>query len=100
MLFVLHCKDGPDGTKLRHEHRPAHLKYLDDAGDRVKLAGPLLSGGEDGKPIGRLIVVDAASEAAVKLFAETDPYAKAGVFESVTIHPFRPSKGVWPGAGA
>ncbi|RMB00563.1 YciI family protein [Eilatimonas milleporae] len=95
MLYTLFCYDGPDGGAIRARVRDEHLAYLRDAGTRVKLAGPLLCPGDDPKPIGSMILIDAASEAAVKLFAENDPYARAGVFERVDIHPWRPVLGDW-----
>ncbi|GHF13080.1 hypothetical protein GCM10017044_03830 [Kordiimonas sediminis] len=95
MLFTLICKDKPNSLQLRMDSRPAHLRYIADAGERVKLAGPLLSPGDDPKPIGSMIIIDAASETAVKLFAENDPYASAGLFASVEIHPWKGAVGAW-----
>ena len=97
MIFAISCFDGPDGKALRAEHRPAHLAYLKGAGARVLLAGPLQSTDEDGQPLGSLIIIDAASQAAVKLFAENDPYAQAGVFSNVEIRPYKPVLGSWMG---
>ena len=95
MLFAIYAFDGPNGAAIRAKTRPAHLQYLKDAGSRIKLVGPITEGGEGGKPVGTLVVIDAASEAAVKLFAENDPYAHAGVFERVDIHPFKAVMGAW-----
>lgn len=95
MLFAIIAKDKPNSLDIRMETRPAHLAYLSDAGDRLKFAGPILSPGEDPKPIGSIIVLDAASEAAVKLFAENDPYEAAGLFENVEIHPWIAAVGEW-----
>jgi len=95
MLFAILCFDKPDGLSVRQATRPLHLEYLSDAGDRVKLAGPLLGPGDDGTPIGSMIVIDAASEAAVQLFASNDPYATAGLFERVEIHPWVRGMGTW-----
>lgn len=106
MLFILICKDKPDSVDVRKAHRPAHLQYLKDAGDRIKLAGPTLTPentSDEGSmspqpspmPTGSLIILDADSEGAVKLFAEYDPYNQAGLFESVTIQPWTAAAGVW-----
>ena len=52
------------------------------------LAGPLLS--DDGeRPLGSLLIMEFDDRSQVQAFAEGDPYAKAGLFESVTIRPFR-----------
>jgi uncharacterized protein YciI len=43
----------------------------------------------EGQPCGSLLVVEAADRAAAEAFAAADPYAKAGLFESVVVRPFR-----------
>ncbi|UTW55298.1 YciI family protein [Kordiimonas sp. SCSIO 12610] len=95
MLFMVLCYDKPNSVNLRMETRPAHLSYLQDAGERVKIAGPLMSAGETPEPIGSLIVIDGASEMAVKLFAENDPYNTAGLFERVEIMEWKAGLGAW-----
>ena len=43
----------------------------------------------DGKPRGSLLILDVADRAEAEAFAAGDPYAKAGLFESAVIRPFR-----------
>ncbi|MFQ5347931.1 MAG: YciI family protein [Rhodothalassiaceae bacterium] len=93
--IIAHDKDG--GRAIRATARQAHLDYLADAGERLKLAGPLRDAEE--KPIGSLIVIDAASETAARLFAENDPYAQAGLFARVEIHSFAALLGRWAHSG-
>jgi len=95
MLFMILAHDKADSVDLRMEMRPAHIAYISDAGERLKFAGPILSSGEDPQPIGSLIVLDAASEAAVQLFADNDPYATAGLFEKVEIRYWKGMIGDW-----
>jgi uncharacterized protein YciI len=95
MLFMILAYDKPDSLDLRMASRPAHLKYLERAGDRIKLGGPILSPGEDPKPVGSMILIDAASEGAVRLFADNDPYATAGLFAKVEIRPWKAVVGAW-----
>jgi uncharacterized protein YciI len=95
MLFMILAHDKPDSVDLRMKTRPSHVEYLKDAGDRMKLAGPIMSPGDDPKPIGSMIVIDAASEAAVQLFADNDPYATAGLFETVEIRHWNCALGDW-----
>ncbi|MBV1900625.1 MAG: YciI family protein [Kordiimonadaceae bacterium] len=95
MLFVILAVDKPDSVDLRMATRAAHLEYVSGAGDRLKVAGPFLSPGDDPKPIGSMIVIDAASEAAVQLFADNDPYVHAGLFQSVDIRPWKAAVGAW-----
>lgn len=88
MIFALICKDRPGKLEVRLANRPAHLDYLaglNEAG-RLKFAGPLL--GDDGKPLGSLVAVEADDRTAAEAIASGDPYAEAGLFESVEIHPW------------
>jgi uncharacterized protein len=88
MNFALYCVDKAGHGHVRAENRPAHLDYLKGRQDRIVLAGPLL--GDDGQQVlGSLIVVEAEDRAAAEAFAAGDPYAKAGLFESVTIKAFK-----------
>lgn len=95
MLFIILAHDKPDSLSLRMETRAKHLRYLADAGDRIKVAGPILSPGDDPKPVGSMIVLDAASEGAAQLFASNDPYASVGLFETVEIKPWNAAVGAW-----
>ncbi len=88
MLFVIHAVDKPGGMDLRAKTRPTHLDYLTAAGATVLAAGPTLS--EDGAAMtGSVLIVEAADRAAAEAFARNDPYAKAGLFASTTIMPWR-----------
>jgi uncharacterized protein YciI len=83
MLFTIYCLDKPDALELRMATRPAHIEYLDRFNDQLVYGGPLL--GDDGKALGSLLIVEASDLAEATAFAEADPYAKAGLFQSVTI---------------
>ena len=88
MLFALICNDKPGGMEIRKAHRPEHLAYLKGLGDTLKFAGPFLD--EDGEAMtGSLIVLEAASAEDAKRVAEGDPFARAGLFASVEIRPWR-----------
>lgn len=88
MLFAIICKDKPDHLQVRLDTRPTHVDYLNglNAAGTLKFAGPFL--GEDGKPLGSLVVVEAADRTAAEAIAAGDPYAKAGLFASVEILPW------------
>lgn len=93
MLFALICKDKPeDGLARRVATRPTHLAYLESLGDKLRAAGPLLSG-EGGDPCGSLLIVEAESLEAAKAIAAADPYAAADVFASVDVMPWRQTVG-------
>ena len=87
MLFALLCTDRPGGLDLRMATRPAHLAYLEREAHRLISGGAMLD--PEGKPCGSLLVVEAADRAEAEAFAAGDPYAKAGLFESTLIRPFR-----------
>ncbi len=88
MLFAVICKDKPNSSAVRAEARPKHLAYVEAQNGAVKVAGPFLS--DDGQTmIGSLLIVEAADLAAVRAFAANDPYALAGLFQSVEIKPWR-----------
>jgi uncharacterized protein YciI len=87
MLFVLVCTDKPKSLDLRLASRPAHLAYLETYTDRIVQAGALLDA--DGRAAGSLLMIDVADAAEAAGFAEADPYARAGLFESVIIRPYR-----------
>lgn len=85
MLFALICTDKqPDGLEIRKANREAHLQFLDQLGGQMKAAGPFLDDAGE-KPIGSLVVIEAASLEEAEKIASEDPYAKAGVFEKVEI---------------
>ena len=88
MHFIIYCTDKPDSTTIRSENRDAHLEFLKNNRTSLYTAGPTLS--DDGESMnGSLLVVDFPDRAAVEAFAAADPYAKAGLFESVVIKPWK-----------
>ena len=87
MLFALICTDKPGSLDLRMSVRPDHLKHLDSLGTALKAAGPFTD--DEGKPSGSLVIIEAADRTAATAIAEADPYAKAGLFASVEIRPWK-----------
>jgi uncharacterized protein YciI len=88
MLFAIMCLDNRDALELRKANREDHLAHLRRAGDRIRLAGPMLDN-EGVNPVGSLIILEAPDYAAASAFADEDPYFRTGVFQSVTVRPFR-----------
>ncbi|MBV9841432.1 MAG: hypothetical protein JOY99_07880 [Sphingomonadaceae bacterium] len=86
-LFAIIAFDKPDAGALRAETRPAHLDHLHAIQAQVRVAGPL--DGPDGKPVGSLIVAEFAALGAAQAFADSDPYAKAGLFAKVRVSAWR-----------
>lgn len=87
MLFAVICTDSPASVDLRLSVRPEHLKFLEGLGGAVKAAGPFTD--DAGQPTGSLIVIEAGTRAAAAAIAKADPYAKAGLFASVDIRPWK-----------
>jgi uncharacterized protein len=87
MLFALLCTDKPQSVDLRMQVRPEHLKYLESLGGSLKAAGPFTT--DEGSPTGSLVIIEAADRAAAEAIAGDDPYAKAGLFASVDIKPWK-----------
>ncbi len=88
MLFAFICKDKPDSLQVRMDTRPDHVAFLNklNQAGTLKIAGPFLDG--EGKPNGSLVVVEAEDAAAAAALSAADPYAKAGLFETVEIKPW------------
>jgi uncharacterized protein YciI len=86
MLFALICTDKPASLDIRLATRPDHVAYLKSLGENLKFAGPFL--GADEKPNGSLVVIKADDRAGAEAIAANDPYAKAGLFQSVEIRPW------------
>ncbi|GGF84025.1 YciI family protein [Mameliella alba] len=82
MLIALIAHDKPGALQIRKDTRDAHLDYLKSTGV-VSQAGPLLD--DEGAMIGSLVILDVADKAAAEEWAANDPYARAGLFQSVTL---------------
>ncbi|UWR22438.1 YciI family protein [Sulfitobacter sp. S190] len=82
MLVCLMAHDKDGGLPVRMENRPAHVDYLKST-DHVHMAGPLI--GPDGEMSGSMIVLDVPDMSAAQQWADNDPYARAGLFKSVTL---------------
>lgn len=88
MHFIIHCTDKPDSAHIRANNRPAHVDFLKSHRGNLYAAGPILD--DDGEGMnGSLLIVDFPDRAAVETFAAADPYAQAGLFDSVVIKPWK-----------
>ena len=88
MFFCIFCTDKPGAASIRAENRPAHIEYLKSFGEKIIVGGATLT--DDGEGMtGSLLVIDVADRAAAEAFAANDPFAKAGLFQSVEIRRWR-----------
>jgi uncharacterized protein YciI len=85
MLIALIARDKPGALQTRLDNRSAHLAYIEETGV-VPQAGPLLDGDA---MIGSLVILDVEDLAAAQSWADNDPYAKAGLFQSVELIPWK-----------
>ncbi len=86
MRFALICLDRPNALQTRVDNRAAHLEHIRASGV-VEQAGPFIDAA--GQMCGSLIVLDVPSKADADAWAEADPYAKAGLFQSVMIQEWK-----------
>ena len=82
MRVALIAHDKPDALAIRQATRAAHLDYVAATGV-VEMAGPFLT--PEGEMCGSLIILDVADMEAARDWAKDDPYAQAGLFESVRL---------------
>lgn len=85
MHFVFYGKDKAGSLQLRLDNRAAHIEWLKS--NPIPIAGPLLD--ESGDMVGSMVVCEAKDKAAARALFANDPYAKAGLFASSEITPWK-----------
>lgn len=88
MLFAFYCLDKEGHANVRADNRDAHVAYLTENREKIVTAGPLLNDAGTGM-VGSLLVLDLPDRDAADAFAASDPYAKAGLFRSVEVRPWK-----------
>jgi hypothetical protein len=92
MLFTFILIDKPDSAALRTSMRPIHKAYLAAVADRIAFAGPFVH--DDGSTmLGSLLVIDFPSRDAAHAWLADEPFTKAGLYGSVSVHAF---VNLWP----
>lgn len=95
MLYAIIGEDRSGTLDQRMAARPAHVERLQalQAEARLILAGPCPAiDSPDPGPAGfsgSIIVAEFASLDAAQAWADADPYVAAGVYEKVTVKPFK-----------
>ncbi|MEM6410979.1 MAG: YciI family protein [Pseudomonadota bacterium] len=85
--FIVNARDKENSLDLRLSNRPDHLDWAKRFEDIILMAGPVFA--EDGETFaGSVFVLEMDTLEAVRAWAAEDPYAKAGLFETVEIRPF------------
>jgi uncharacterized protein len=86
-LMVCRHRDGCE--ELREQHREAHRAHVATGGGGVArvLTGGALTLDDGQTPVGNFGVMEAPTREAVRAFADADPFARAGLVETVEITP-------------
>lgn len=95
MLYVIYAQDKADSLEKRLSVRPAHLarlQLLHDEG-RLLTAGPMpaVDSNDPGAAgfTGSTVIAEFESLEAAQAWADADPYVAAGVYEQVSVKPFK-----------
>lgn len=95
MLYVIYAEDFSGSLDKRLSVRPAHLarlQLLQDEG-RLVVAGPMpaVDSNDPGKAgfTGSTVIAEFDSLEAAQSWANDDPYVAAGVYEHVSVKPFK-----------
>lgn len=83
MLFAIICVDKPGALETRKANREAHLAHIKGSDGAIVQAGPFLD--SDGQMCGSLLIYEGTDIEAARAWAAADPYAAAGLFQSVDI---------------
>jgi len=95
MYYAIISEDIENSLALRQSARPAHLERLQalKAEGRLLVAGPhpAIDTPEPGEAgfTGSLVVAEFDSLEAAQEWADADPYIEAGVYQKVTVKPFK-----------
>jgi uncharacterized protein YciI len=86
MAIAIIAYDKPNSLQLRLDNRKDHLAYTALKGV-TQTAGPFLDA--DGNMCGSLIILSYDDMKDAEDWAANDPYAKVGLFESVTLRAWK-----------
>ena len=95
MLYAFISQDVANSLEKRLSVREQHIARLNELKDqgRLIIAGPhpAIDSSDPGDAgfIGSLIVAEFDSLDSAQEWADADPYIEAGVYESVTVKPFK-----------
>ncbi|MBP0048473.1 YciI family protein [Marinobacterium sp. AK62] len=95
MYYAIMAEDRPGTLEQRLETRPEHLARLEALKEqgRLLVAGPHPAiDSEDPGPAGftgSLVIAEFASLDEAKAWADADPYINAGVYQKVTVKPYK-----------
>ncbi len=92
MIFSFILLDKPGMGEMRQRLRPEHKAYLAQVADRMAFAGPFVA--DDGQTmLGSLLAIDFESRDAAHAWLANEPFTRAGLYASTTVHAF---VNLWP----
>ncbi|MBE0484636.1 YciI family protein [Marinobacter sp.] len=95
MYYAIISEDVPNSLAMRLEARPAHIARLEalKADGRLFVAGPhpAIDSPDPGEAgfSGSLVIAEFESLEQARAWADADPYIAAGVYQSVTVKPYK-----------
>jgi len=97
--YLVICRDRAGSDTARRSHLRAHLAYVEQIIERIRVAGPLVEE-SDGGYRSSCFVYRAQNQAEALALLHADPYFRAGVYTRTEIHEFRAVAGTWVGGCA
>jgi uncharacterized protein YciI len=92
LIYTLILMDKPGASELRQRVRPEHKAYLAAVADRIAFAGPFTT--DDGQQmLGSLLAIDFESREAAQAWLAAEPFTRAGLYASTSVHAF---VNLWP----
>ena len=95
MFYAIISEDIPNSLEKRKSARPAHIERLDllKKEGRLLIAGPhpAIDSNEPGEAgfTGSLVIAEFDALTDAQAWADNDPYVSAGVYNKVTVKPFK-----------
>lgn len=85
--WLMICRHRPGVAPLRDQHREAHRAHVATGGGGIAkvLTGSALTEDDAETAVGNFGVLEAPDRASALAFAQNDPYAKAGLVDSIEI---------------
>lgn len=96
MFYAIISEDIPNSLDKRKTARPKHLERLEllKQSGRLLVAGPhpAIDSNDPGESgfTGSLVIAEFESLESAQAWADQDPYVAAGVYQKVTVKPFKP----------
>ncbi len=95
MLYSIIGEDVPNSLSARQSARPAHLARLEELKNAGRLIvsgpNPAIDSNDPGEAgfTGSVVIAEFPSLEEAKAWADADPYVAAGVYQTVTVKPFK-----------